>query len=348
MFIRVVACTTIMLASCLCGSANAALDLQYLGAFRSGNFWDGQLSIAYNPNGNGSLYVSAYGGKIGEISIPTPVISSTFSVLPAAQLLRSPTTSPGRDFQSLVYVQDPSGPKLLYGWDGGTTNVGFCNPDVTGVVGPWKFSGIDGTRVGHYMTTIDADWATTNTNGRYIGTGWNFWSYGNGPSFYAFDPSLGSPPAADALIPGTKLIEYTSAHKVNGFDTSDTWEGAAWVKAGGEAALLIGGRKKMADGTTHATFLFYNPDDLAAVAAGTKQAWEPQPYRMLSVQADMLAGAVGSPIRDVTYDPVNNILYASEYISGGQVFHAWQVTPEPSTLALLTMSGLMLLRRRRA
>jgi hypothetical protein len=349
MFNRKLMCTVLVLIACLCVSVQAAVDLQYLGAFRSGSFWDGQLSLAYNPNGNngsGSLYVSGYGGKIGEIGIPTPLISSTYIALPTAPLLRSATTSPGYDVQSLAYVQDASGTKLVYGAH--AKGYGFSDTNVSNVQGPWTFSGINNNRVGHYMTTIDASWATTNTGGRYMGTGWNYFSYGPGPSFYAFDPSLASPLAAGALVANTKLLEYTTAHNVNDFNTADTWEGSAWIKAGSESALLIGGNKKMPDGTMQASILFYDPADLAAVAAGTKQAWEPQPYRMLSVQANMLAGAAGSPIRDMTYDSVNNILYTSEYTGSGQVFHAWQVTPEPTTLALLVASGLLLLRRRHA
>jgi hypothetical protein len=89
-----------------------------------------------------------------------------------------------------------------------------------------------------------------------------------------------------------------------------------------------------------AQFLFYNPADLARVAAGELAAWEPQPYAVLDidehlffnpsgVETDMLGTGVQRRYRigDVTFDRVHGLIYVLELFADGAapVVHVWRV-----------------------
>jgi hypothetical protein len=89
-----------------------------------------------------------------------------------------------------------------------------------------------------------------------------------------------------------------------------------------------------------AQFLFYDPSDLARVAAGELASWEPQPYAVLDiderlflnpsgVETDMLGTGVQRRYRlgDVAYDRVHNLIYVLELFADGAapVVHVWRV-----------------------
>ncbi len=86
--------------------------------------------------------------------------------------------------------------------------------------------------------------------------------------------------------------------------------------------------------------IFYDPADLAAVAAGGMESWEPQPYAVLDidpylfgnpdqVEIDMIGSGDQRKNRvgDVAYDRVNQILYLLEYFADGAkpVVHVWKI-----------------------
>ena len=89
-----------------------------------------------------------------------------------------------------------------------------------------------------------------------------------------------------------------------------------------------------------AEFLFYDPADLARVALGEIQSWEPQPYAVLDideylynnpsgVETDMIGTGEHRRYRigDVTYDRQNGLLYVLELYADGAapVVHVWKV-----------------------
>ncbi len=98
-----------------------------------------------------------------------------------------------------------------------------------------------------------------------------------------------------------------------------------------------------------AELLFYDPDDLAAVAAGTMEPWQPQPYAVLDVDSDLFlpdppadaAVYVGTGnehrgrLGAMAYDRTSNLLYALELFADTYepVVHVWRVaataTPPP-------------------
>jgi hypothetical protein len=91
-----------------------------------------------------------------------------------------------------------------------------------------------------------------------------------------------------------------------------------------------------------ARLIFYDPADLARVAVGELETWQPQPYAILNiepylfhnpdgVEQDMLGSGVQRRYRigDVAYDRGNNLLYILELFADGAqpVVHVWRVAP---------------------
>ena len=89
-----------------------------------------------------------------------------------------------------------------------------------------------------------------------------------------------------------------------------------------------------------AQILFYNPNDLAMVAAGMMEPWQPQPYVVMSledvlfknpdqVETEMLGDGLQAihRIGAATYDSQHGLLYVLEMFADGAkpVVHVWQV-----------------------
>lgn len=90
----------------------------------------------------------------------------------------------------------------------------------------------------------------------------------------------------------------------------------------------------------NARFILYSPDDLAAVASGVLEPWEPQPYAYLDIDEhlflnpqdislDVLGYGVQRRYRlgDIAYDRDNGLLYVLErHVEEGRpVVHVWQI-----------------------
>lgn len=89
-----------------------------------------------------------------------------------------------------------------------------------------------------------------------------------------------------------------------------------------------------------AEFILYDPADLAKVASGQLESWQPQPYAMLDIDEhlylsppewDLVELGWGdqrrSRIGDVSYDRANGLLYVLELYADGAkpVVHAWRI-----------------------
>ena len=94
--------------------------------------------------------------------------------------------------------------------------------------------------------------------------------------------------------------------------------------------------------STHfdAEFILYNPDDLAKVARGEMESWEPQPYASSDIDEYLLQNPSGVEpdmigvgdqrrfrIGDVAYDREHNLIYVLELFADGAkpVVHVWQI-----------------------
>jgi hypothetical protein len=176
-----------------------------------------------------------------------------------------------------------------------------------------------------YMFEIPEDFANTYlgggrlATGRYRDGGWS----GMGPSLFAIAPwEEGNPPANNTILPATALIRYASTndagylfgedYSLNNYLHSDEWSGAAWLTAGSRSAVIFVGTKGTGtDEAWYGTYLepctacpereaptrgwwspsfeaqiiFYDPSDLAAVASGSMQPYEPQPYATMNIDS---------------------------------------------------------------
>lgn len=187
--------------------------------------------------------------------------------------------------------------------------------------GPWSMAGYTRYHTANYMFPLDAAWAAAHTGGRTLATG-RFREGGQegaGPALFAIAPWMqGNPPAPGTALEAVRLLQYQpydapAEQRLAGYADSDQWTGAAWLTAGDAAAFVVIGSKGLgetwygfANGLVweepypavpdwpydqrgfwsddfEAQILFYDPADLAAVIDGTLEAWEPQPYGVLSI-----------------------------------------------------------------
>jgi len=339
--------------------------LEYQGAFKTTHlgYFNNHGGLAYYPGGdagNGSLYGVRNNGIV-ELDIPTDLRKKsdgfTFATLVAANKLQGPT-GPGFNGKSLEYLPASrtglGSDKLFYG-KAQPGNHAYCNLDMSGQQGPWKLSGVDDRRVGSYISEIPQSWVDANLpTGQILTTGYDWGQYGYGADLYAYNPL---DPAPGTSLPATKLIEYNSSNPMPDFDKDDDWEGSAWPESAADSAMLITGTKdtnnngRTADTPVYkAWMLFYDPADLAAVAAGGN-TYDPAAYATLDVSDLMFEEQryfVGT-----AYDREKNVLYATEYIgSSKQIIHVWHIAepalpiPEPAGLSLIGLALLSLRKRR--
>lgn len=383
----------------------------------------------------GSLFVTGHdrmpygelpdGSRVAEISIPAPVVSRDLESLPMATLLQPLTDATGGLFAGIdeiprlgmQYLDRPeTGPRIHLAWGEHLppppyrpTHAWFeptlSTPRATGA---WFLAGLSAWEGNGYLLEIPAGWADANASGRVLGAGRyrDGGMAGMGPALFAYRPWLdatGSPPAAGATLPVTKLLRYASTLETErverglvGTQHCDAWEGAAWLTtASGKSAVLFAGTKgtgarfwygflhpagpdrpcvagafaseyttcRMADGTPcpapemvecegHSSsrgwwssrfsgwLLLYDPEDLARVAAGAMEAWEPQPYAHVDVDPYLYLNPSGVDLADigpgvqqrfrlgdVTFDRADGLLYLLELFADGArpVVHVFRV-----------------------
>lgn len=134
-----------------------------------------------------------------------------------------------------------------------------------------------------------------------------------------------------------------------GYRGMDHWNGGAWVQSAAGSAILIFGRKGLGDncyGTQaecggdpcvpskgyHAypyepQILFYDPEEIKAVLAGTKEPWEVLPYEVYSPADEMIGGECAT-LGAAAYDRERGLLYVAEREAGPDgetVVHVWRV-----------------------
>jgi hypothetical protein len=182
-----------------------------------------------------------------------------------------------------------------------------------------------------------------------------------GPTLYASAPwEDGNPPASGQNLDALALVYYPEDYDCIGNDFSqcyypdyradDNWGGGAWVKAGSRSAVLIFGLKGLGDncyGTPGEScpeslcsdsqgwnsppyepqILFYDPSELAEVAAGSKQPWEVVPYAIHRPLSEVLVSGCAR-LNAVAYDADRNLIYVTESEAGpwGETaIHVWEV-----------------------
>lgn len=276
-------------------------DLIYQGAFRLpedpadpdiGWAWGGN-ALTYYPDGDPSGGADGFPGSlygmgndqlmwVGEVSIPTPVVSTStnLSELNTATLLnsfrdiRSGISSleqlyenrmilyAGLEYLPALAVQTSGKLYACFGdhfHDPGTPQDTpshmWTGLDLTDNQGAWWISTQSLYSVNDYLFEIPSAWADSNagTTGRYLATG-RFreggWS-GQGPALFAIAPWLsGNPPPAGTILSAVTLLLYsntrgedTTNYTMNDYHHSDNWSGGSWLTSGDKAAVVFLGLK---------------------------------------------------------------------------------------------------------
>jgi hypothetical protein len=232
--------------------------------------------------------------------------------------------------------------------------------------GAWKIEGLNPYNGNDYLFEIPAEWAQHYTpnlllaTGRYRDGGWS----GFGPTLAAIGPwNEGNPPPDGTLLPSTILLKYSDYYdgepdpwyEMNGYAHSDEWSGGAWLTAGEKSAVVFVGTKGIGntwygnpDGPCldcenrgwwsdrfEGWLLFYDPEELAKVASGIFEPWEPQPYAHLNVDeylyyvdSDQEKYHLGA----CAYDRQNQLFYVFESGRGDlerTLVHVWRIEAEP-------------------
>lgn len=191
------------------------------------------------------------------------------------------------------------------------------------VAGMWQVAGLWQYQTTDYLFPIPEAWAKAHTpdlrlvTGRFRDGGQG----GKGPNLFAIGPwNHGNPPPHGTTLKATRLLGYSTVydeanHPMDGYHASDDWAGGAWLTAGDRAAVVLVGTKGLgqcwygfSNGVVwpeegpwppvpehphdqrgwwssqfRARMIFFDPSELAAVAAGKKKSWEPQPYAHLDL-----------------------------------------------------------------
>jgi hypothetical protein len=173
--------------------------------------------------------------------------------------------------------------------------------------------------------------------------------------------------------PDNPEIRFDSSMQMNSYQLADHWSGGAWLTAGDRSAVVFLGTKALgeswygfANGVIweydcadqepdtcpdvpewpydnrgywaedfEAQLLFYDPADLAAVARGELESWEPQPYAFLSLNDFLLAPEINLAeykrdlVGAAAFDPDHGLLYIIERLADDyrSVIHVFHIRP---------------------
>jgi hypothetical protein len=157
--------------------------------------------------------------------------------------------------------------------------------------------------------------------------------------------------------------DYHFPNSVAGYKHSDDWREAVWLTASNQNAVAMVGNKALGhnwygyhgermrhdwviadvpypefyetdpDGkgwrahNRQPMIIFFNPADLAKVAAGQMQPFEPQPYSAFRIPKALFWGATHE-IFSATCDNQNRLLYVTEFVrefEGRLLLHVWRI-----------------------
>lgn len=190
-------------------------------------------------------------------------------------------------------------------------------------------------------------------------------------------------------LPGDAVISSNPSMAVNDYQDSDHWFSAEWLTVDDKTSLIFVGTKALgsswygfANGTVWpydcaepdtppcpdipewpydnrgfwaegytVQMIFYDTDDLARVAKGTMQTWEPQPYAKLDL-AKYFYDPVMDPTRykrdlvgAIAYDRARDLLYVTEKQADSEksIIHVFRIYSSPVPSGKTIVGPTMLL-----
>jgi hypothetical protein len=218
-------------------------DLVYQGAFLfpDNDAWtySGHALAYYSPGDSLFTATHAHQGYVGEISIPSPVISSSINDLPRASIRQAPADITGgwkdnctfhpeciyRDLDGLAYL--PNINKMAWNlrdWYNvarhDQDSLGWSNPDMTDAQGVWHIGERDSVndlfhnaRTSNYLFTAPEGFAAQWLDGKWLMAGGTreagALGGSQGPTLFALAPwENGSPPPSGANLDALPLLYY--------------------------------------------------------------------------------------------------------------------------------------------
>lgn len=182
---------------------------------------------------------------------------------------------------------------------------------------------------------------------------------------------------------GTHAAIYTARRgydRANDYSLTDSWSGGSWITHNGRQAIVFVGSKcnhhshyfqpggslpcggfpcagidngsgwtcgdsTSSDPAYRTALYFYDPDDIAQVALGNLDPWDPQPYAALSltdVQWNTTECAPG--FGDIEYDATNGRIYMSQPEEDGvnepkPLIHVFDITPWESYVVSMSITS---------
>lgn len=224
---------------------------------------------------------------------------------------------------------------------------------------------------------ISQTWADQHTGGRSLIVGSNYLAGSgvpsHGASLYAIAPwESGALPPNGGSCTAVELVRYSSGaetqQRVINWAMGEWGEGGAWLEIAGRSAVAISYVRSVGDswygdslGAFHCLddipeppfgekgtaatdwrtgFMLYNPADLADVASGKKQSWEPQPYCVFDIDHfSMRPGGGDGTAGAIAFDSANNRIYYIEhngdpgYEYGYGMIHVFALRPAAAPTA---------------
>ena len=245
-----------------------------------------------------------------------------------------------------------------HGW----ANLDLAHPQLAG---QWRIGAYWNYVTSDYLFAIPPEWAAAYTPGMQLATGrYRDGGQGSlGPSLFAIGPwNEGNPPAPGATLPAAPLLLYgdvydEGAPAMDGYAHSDHWSGGAWLTAGDRSAVVFVGTKGLGetwygcpDGTVWpdeppfppecadrgwwserfaAQIIFYDPADLAAVATGALESWQPQPYAVMEIEEVLFDPdfELFYHLGAAAFDRERGLIYVLEPLADEErsLVHVWRV-----------------------
>ncbi len=206
------------------------------------------------------------------------------------------------------------------------------------------------------------------------------WNDGNPPSARSTLISMTPLLLYGINISRTQAVTTSSDMQMDNFNETDEWTGGAWLTASTNSAVVFVGTKGIgnawygfADGTVwpdeppyppvppppnddrgwwaenyERQIIFFDPAHLAAVAWGTMQTYEPQPYASLNidpylhnVDSSLPRYAQEGHLGAACFDRARGILYVFQRLADGEksIVHVWAVGSGESTSIYVSPDG---------
>lgn len=164
--------------------------------------------------------------------------------------------------------------------------------------------------------------------------------------------------------PGNQHIQTDPSMRMDGFKEADEWVGGAWIETEEASAVVLAGTRGLGevwyglpDGTVwpdeppyprdpdnergwwcetfQAQLIFFDTQDLADVARGIAETWDPQPYAAFDLMPFLyrvFSSQQKEQVSAVCHDPVNNRLYVFEPLADEDkpLVHVFRIQKETS------------------